>query len=126
MSNITEAIKTLKKGGLIIVADDEDRESEGDLVGLAEYVTPEAVNFMIKFGRGLICAPISKKIAQHLSLEEMTTHNTDAFGTAFTISVDHKHRKLVFQHLIELLPLKHWLILIRNQVIFLDQDIFFL
>ncbi|MGG5305768.1 GTP cyclohydrolase II [Enterococcus pernyi] len=93
MSNITEAIKTLKKGGLIIVADDEDRESEGDLVGLAEYVTPEAVNFMIKFGRGLICAPISKKIAQHLSLEEMTTHNTDAFGTAFTISVDHKHTK---------------------------------
>ncbi|MDK4210142.1 GTP cyclohydrolase II [Enterococcus mundtii] len=93
MSNITEAIKTLKKGGLIIVADDEDREAEGDLVGLAEYVTPEAVNFMIKFGRGLICAPISKKIAQHLSLEEMTTHNTDAFGTAFTISVDHKHTK---------------------------------
>ena len=93
MRNITEAIKTLKKGGLIIVADDEDRESEGDLVGLAEYVTPEAVNFMTKFGRGLICVPISKKIAQHLSLEEMTTHNTDAFGTAFTISVDHKHTK---------------------------------
>ncbi|MFQ6344578.1 GTP cyclohydrolase II [Enterococcus faecium] len=93
MSNITEAIKTLKKGGLIIVADDEDRESEGDLVGLAEYVTPEAVNFMTKFGRGLICAPISKSIAQRLSLGEMTAHNTDAFGTAFTISVDHKHTK---------------------------------
>lgn len=93
MSNITEAIKTLKKGGLIIVADDEDRESEGDLVGLAEYVTPEAVNFMTKFGRGLICAPISKNIAQRLSLGEMTAHNTDAFGTAFTISVDHKHTK---------------------------------
>lgn len=93
MSNITEAIKTLKKGGLIIVADDEDRESEGDLVGLSEYVTPEAVNFMTKFGRGLICAPISKSIAKRLSLEEMTAHNTDAFGTAFTISVDHKHTK---------------------------------
>ncbi|MBC9720984.1 MAG: GTP cyclohydrolase II [Lactobacillus sp.] len=91
MSNITDAIKTLKKGGLIIVADDEDRESEGDLVGLAEYVTPEAVNFMTKFGRGLICAPISKNIAQRLSLGEMAAHNTDAFGTAFTISVDHKH-----------------------------------
>ena len=91
MRNITEAIKTLKKGGLIIVADDEDRESEGDLVGLAEYVTPEAVNFMTKFGRGLICVPISNDIAQRLSLGEMTTHNTDAFGTAFTISVDHKH-----------------------------------
>ena len=93
MRNITEAIKTLKKGGLIIVADDEDRESEGDLVGLAEYVTPEAVNFMTKFGRGLICVPISNDIAQRLSLGEMTTHNTDAFGTAFTISVDHKHTK---------------------------------
>ena len=91
MSNITEAIQTLKKGGLIIVADDDDRESEGDLFGLAEYVTPEAVNFMTKFGRGLICAPISKNIAQRLSLGEMTAHNTDAFGTAFTISVDHKH-----------------------------------
>ncbi|MFB8541625.1 GTP cyclohydrolase II [Enterococcus faecium] len=91
MSNITEAIQTLKKGGLIIVADDDDRESEGDLIGLAEYVTPEAVNFMTKFGRGLICAPISKNIAQRLSLGEMTAHNTDAFGTAFTISVDHKH-----------------------------------
>lgn len=93
MSNITEAIKTLKKGGLIIVADDEDRESEGDLVGLAEYVTPEAVNFMTKFGRGLICAPLTKSIAQRLSLGEMTAHNTDVFGTAFTISVDHKHTK---------------------------------
>ncbi|HGF7951724.1 TPA: GTP cyclohydrolase II [Enterococcus faecium] len=91
MSNITEAIQTLKKGGLIIVADDDDRESEGDLIGLAEYVTPEAVNFMTKFGRGLICAPISKNIAQRLSLGEMTAHNTDVFGTAFTISVDHKH-----------------------------------
>ena len=91
MSNITEAIQTLKKGGLIIVADDDDRESEGDLICLAEYVTPEAVNFMTKFGRGLICAPISKNIAQRLSLGEMTAHNTDAFGTAFTISVEHKH-----------------------------------
>ena len=91
MSNITEAIQTLKKCGLFIVADDDDRESEGDLIGLAEYVTPEAVNFMTKFGRGLICAPISKNIAQRLSLGEMTAHNTDAFGTAFTISVDHKH-----------------------------------
>lgn len=93
MNKITEAIKTLKKGGLIIVVDDEDRESEGDLVGLAEYVTPETVNFMTKFGRGLICTPISKKIAQNLSLGEMTVNNTDTFGTAFTISVDHKHTK---------------------------------
>lgn len=89
MNKIEEAVARLKKGGLIIVADDETRESEGDLVGVAEYVTPEAVNFMTKFGRGLICAPISETIAQKLSLNEMTANNTDVFGTAFTISVDH-------------------------------------
>lgn len=126
MRNITEAIKTLKKGGLIIVADDEDRESEGDLVGLAEYVTPEAVNFMTKFGRGLICVPISNDIAQRLSLGEMTTHNTDAFGTAFTISVDHKHTKTGISVFDRATSIKALLILIRKQVIFLDQDIFFL
>ena len=91
MKKIMDAIKKLKNGGLIIVADDEDREAEGDLVGLAEFVTPEAVNFMTKYGRGLICAPISEKIAYQLSLEEMTKNNTDTFGTAFTISVDHKN-----------------------------------
>lgn len=90
MNKITEALAVLKRGGLIIVADDEDRESEGDLVGLAEFVTPETVNFMTKFGRGLICTPVSGKIARRLSLQEMTDRNTDAFGTAFTISVDHK------------------------------------
>lgn len=86
-----DAINTLKNGGLIIVADDEDREAEGDLVGLAEFVTPDTVNFMTKYGRGLICAPIAEKIAQQLALDEMTQKNTDAFGTAFTISVDHKN-----------------------------------
>ncbi|MFV0497315.1 MAG: GTP cyclohydrolase II [Candidatus Fimivivens sp.] len=90
MNNITQALNVLKKGGLIIVADDENRESEGDLIGLAEYVTPESVNFMTKFGRGLICAPISQKIADQLALKEMTATNTDAFGTAFTISIDHR------------------------------------
>ena len=89
MNKIEEAVARLKEGQLIIVADDETRESEGDLVGVAEYVTPESVNFMTKFGRGLICAPISEKIAQELNLYEMTNNNTDVFGTSFTISVDH-------------------------------------
>ncbi|MFV0561181.1 MAG: GTP cyclohydrolase II [Enterococcus sp.] len=89
MKKIDEAIATLKQGGLVIVADDENRESEGDLIGLADYVSAESINFMTKKGRGLICAPLSQKIADKFDLSEMTTQNTDAFGTAFTVSVDH-------------------------------------
>lgn len=89
MHKVEQAVEWLKKGGLVIVADDENRESEGDLIGIAEYATPEAVNFMATYGRGLICAPISQAIAEKLALPEMTANNTDAFGTAFTISVDH-------------------------------------
>lgn len=91
MNKIDKAIKHLQQGGLIIVADDEDRESEGDLVGLAEYATPETINFMTKFGRGLICAPISKSLATRFHLTEMIENNTDPYRTAFTISIDHKN-----------------------------------
>ncbi|MGG5359084.1 MULTISPECIES: GTP cyclohydrolase II [unclassified Enterococcus] len=87
---IQAAIARLRKGELIIVADDEDREAEGDLVGIADLVTAESVNFMTKQARGLICAPISQRIAKRLKLAEMVEKNTDSFGTAFTISVDHK------------------------------------
>ncbi|MET3564504.1 3,4-dihydroxy 2-butanone 4-phosphate synthase/GTP cyclohydrolase II [Enterococcus rotai] len=87
---IQEAIEFLRKGKLIVVADDDDREAEGDLVGVANLVSPESVNFMITFARGLICAPISKQIADHLELGEMSEKNTDSFGTAFTVSVDHQ------------------------------------
>ena len=90
MHKVEQAVEWLKKGGLVIVADDENRESEGDLIGIAEYATPESVNFMATYGRGLICAPISQAIAEKLALPEMTANNTDAFGTAFTISVDHE------------------------------------
>lgn len=86
---IENAIKVLQNGGLIIVADDDDREAEGDLVGLASQATAETVNFMTKMARGLICAPISAAIAGKLGLAEMTANNTDYFGTAFTISIDH-------------------------------------
>lgn len=89
MHKVEQAVEWLKKGGLVIVADDENRESEGDLIGIAEYATPESVNFMATYGRGLICAPISQAIAEKLALPEMTANNTDAFGTAFTISIDH-------------------------------------
>ncbi|WP_270344454.1 GTP cyclohydrolase II [Enterococcus thailandicus] len=87
---IEEALLELRKGNLIIVADDESREAEGDLVGIANLVSPETINFMTKFARGLICAPISLQRAKQLQLTEMVQKNTDPFGTAFTISVDYE------------------------------------
>lgn len=86
---IEEALADLKNGKVIIVCDDEDRENEGDFLALAETITPEAINFMITHGRGLVCIPITEEHAQRLQLEPMVTHNTDAHGTAFTVSIDH-------------------------------------
>ena len=88
-NKIKTAIEHLRAGKLIIVVDDDDREAEGDLVGVANLVTPETVNFMVRFARGLICAPMSKKIAHRLGLSEMVGNNSDPFGTAFTNSVDY-------------------------------------
>ncbi|GAA4077217.1 GTP cyclohydrolase II [Amphibacillus indicireducens] len=88
--HIEKAIEDLKQGKLIIVVDDDNREAEGDLVGLASLATAETVNFMTKHARGLICAPISEAIADHFGLTEMIKENTDPYRTAFTISVDHK------------------------------------
>ncbi|WP_339181912.1 3,4-dihydroxy-2-butanone-4-phosphate synthase [Oceanobacillus sp. FSL W7-1293] len=90
INHIEAAITALKQGQLIIVADDEDREAEGDLVGLSSKATAETINFMTKHARGLICAPVSEQIAKNLNLWEMTSENTDEYQTAFTISVDHK------------------------------------
>jgi 3,4-dihydroxy 2-butanone 4-phosphate synthase / GTP cyclohydrolase II len=87
---IEEALEDLRNGKMVIVCDDEDRENEGDFVMLAEYATPEAINFMAKEGRGLICAPITEELAFKLDLKPMTENNTDTNGTAFTISIDHK------------------------------------
>jgi len=86
---IEEAIEDLKQGKVVIVVDDEDRENEGDLVALAQYATTETINFMIKEGRGLVCAPITEERALELDLPPMVNHNTDYHGTAFTVSVDH-------------------------------------
>lgn len=88
-NTIEEAIKDLKKGKVIIVVDDEDRENEGDFIAVADKVTPETINFMIKEGRGLVCAPISEERAKELNLPQMVEHNTDNHGTAFTVSIDH-------------------------------------
>lgn len=85
-----EAIEEIRQGRMLIVVDDEQRENEGDLVIAAEKVTPEAIAFMAAYGRGLICVPITEERAKELDLPLMTTQNTEAHRTAFTISVDAK------------------------------------
>lgn len=87
---IEEAIYELMQGKMVIVCDDEDRENEGDFVAIAEYTTPEVINFMITHGRGLVCTPITEERARQLDLLPMVDRNTDSHGTAFTISIDHK------------------------------------
>src|SRR5699024_2344538 len=87
---IEDAIKDLQAGKMVIVCDDEDSENEGDLLAIAEYVTPETINFMTKVGRGLVCMPVMESLAQKLELAPMMTHNTDKLATAFTVSIDHK------------------------------------
>ncbi len=87
-NTIEEAIEDIKQGKIIVVVDDEDRENEGDLLMAAEKVTPEAVNFMTKYGRGLVCMPIDGFRLKELDIPQMVEHNTDEFGTAFTVSID--------------------------------------
>ncbi|MEJ8554720.1 bifunctional 3,4-dihydroxy-2-butanone-4-phosphate synthase/GTP cyclohydrolase II [Tepidibacter sp. Z1-5] len=87
-NTIEEAIEDIKNGKMIVVVDDEDRENEGDLLMAAEKATPEAINFMAKFGRGLICAPMSKERLSELNIHSMVSNNTDPKETAFTVSVD--------------------------------------
>ncbi len=89
-NTIEEAIEDIKNGKMVILVDDEDRENEGDLTMAAEAITPEAINFMAKFGRGLICLSITPDRVERLQLPMMTTDNTSAFGTAFTISIEAK------------------------------------
>ncbi len=90
LNTIEEAITDLKQGKLIILVDDENRENEGDFLCLAEFATPENINFMATYGRGLICMPIHEEIAEELQLHPMVTHNTDFHQTAFTVSIDHE------------------------------------
>ena len=88
LNSIEEAIEDVRKGKIVIVVDDENRENEGDFIAAAEKVTPELVNFMIKFGRGLLCAPLTSKRCEELKLDLMVGKNTDPLKTQFTISVD--------------------------------------
>ena len=86
--SVGDAIEDIRQGKMVIVADDEDRENEGDLVCAASEITPEAINFMTKYGRGLICVAMTNDRANELGLALMTDNNTDPQHTAFTISVD--------------------------------------
>lgn len=87
-ASIEQAIEELKKGHVVIVVDDENRENEGDFVALAERATPEVINFMITHGRGLVCVPLTEERARELDLDPMVWNNTDNHETAFTVSVD--------------------------------------
>ena len=89
---ISDAINDIRKGKLIIVVDDENRENEGDFICAAEKITPELVNFMITHGRGLVCVPLTESRCNQLELNQMVTNNTDPLNTAFTVSVDLKSK----------------------------------
>ncbi len=89
-NTIDEAIEDIEKGRMVILVDDEDRENEGDLCMAAEKVTPDAINFMAKYGRGLICLSLTPERVRELNLPMMTDDNTSAFGTAFTVSIEAK------------------------------------
>lgn len=87
-NSVEEAIDDIREGKVVLVFDDIARENEGDFIAAAECATPEIINFMAKFGRGLICTAITEERANELSLERMVQHNTATMSTAFTVSVD--------------------------------------
>ena len=87
-SSIKQAIEDIANGKMVIVVDDEDRENEGDLVMAAHFVTPDAINFMIKFGRGLVCVPVTEDVLNRFKLEDMVQENTESHETAFSVSFD--------------------------------------
>nr|WP_101299967.1 bifunctional 3,4-dihydroxy-2-butanone-4-phosphate synthase/GTP cyclohydrolase II [Acetivibrio saccincola] len=89
-NKVEEAIEDIKQGKMVVVVDDEDRENEGDLVMAAEKATPESINFMATYGRGMICAPLTKARAEELKLDLMVEKNKERMKTAFTVTVDHK------------------------------------
>lgn len=88
IATIEEAIEEIRQGRMVVLMDDKNRENEGDLCMAAEKVTPEAVNFMARFGRGLICLPMTEEQVTKLGLSLMVSENTSPFGTAFTVSID--------------------------------------
>lgn len=90
IARVEAALEDLRQGKMVILADDEDRENEGDLTMAAEMVTPEAINFMAKEGRGLICLSLTEERADELGLDPMVSENDSSFETAFTVSIEAK------------------------------------
>ncbi|MFQ5851288.1 MAG: 3,4-dihydroxy-2-butanone-4-phosphate synthase [Candidatus Binatia bacterium] len=88
IATIEEAIEDIRQGRMVILLDDKNRENEGDLCMAAEKVTPEAINFMARYGRGLICLPMTEERVKQLGLPMMVSDNTSPFGTAFTVTID--------------------------------------
>ena len=88
VSSITEIIAEIKAGRMVILVDEEDRENEGDLVLAADFVTPEAINFMARYGRGLICLTLTETLCRRLNLPLMVRDNRAPLGTAFTVSIE--------------------------------------
>ena len=88
LNKISEAIDDFRDGKFVIVVDDEDRENEGDLICAAEKITPEMVNFMLKYARGVLCAPITITRSEELDLPHQVSENTSVLGTPFTVTVD--------------------------------------
>src|ERR1700736_3717991 len=91
-ATVEEAVEEIRQGRMIVLVDDEDRENEGDLAMAAEKVTPEAINFMAKNGRGLICLALTEERCQELDLPLMVENNTSPYGTAFTVSIEARGR----------------------------------
>src|SRR3982751_4065755 len=87
-TDVTTAIEEIRTGRMVVVVDDEDRENEGDLTLAAEKVTPEAINFMTKHGRGLVCLALTEERLEHLRIGPMTAENTSQYGTAFCEAID--------------------------------------
>src|SRR5512141_1496880 len=90
LASVEELVADIRRGRMVILVDDEDRENEGDLAMAAEKVTPDAINFMAKYGRGLICAPMLGERLDQLRIPMMVYDNDSQFGTAFTVSVEAK------------------------------------
>ena len=88
INRVVKAIEDIRQGRMVILVDDEDRENEGDLTMAAEFVTPEAINFMAKYGRGLVCLTLTEERCRELDLPIMVQDNTSSFHTAFTVSID--------------------------------------
>src|SRR6478672_3114528 len=88
IARVERAFEELRRGRMVILVDEEDRENEGDLVLAAEFVTPEAINFMARFGRGLICLTLTEERCEQLALPMMTSRNGTSYGTNFTVSIE--------------------------------------